>query len=99
MLTSLAMDTGEFQAWYTDQDVMVYSIGPDDKSPQLRMGHVSMITDLVGSPKKEFEKAYPEQTLIHDDSRVVTAERDEKIRITHYPQTHVIDRILFGHKE
>lgn len=46
------------------------------------MGHVSMITDIL---------------LTLDERYLITADKDEKIRITHYPQTFDIHGFCFGH--
>ncbi|AGO13712.1 AaceriAGL159Wp [[Ashbya] aceris (nom. inval.)] len=58
----------------------------EKKDPEPILGHVSMLTDiaLVTDTKKKY---------------VITADRDEHIKISHYPQSFVIDKWLFGHKE
>ena len=51
------------------------------------LGHVSMLTGILfakDSKNSEF---------------LITADKDEHIKISHYPQTYVIDKWLFGHKE
>lgn len=50
------------------------------------LGHVSMLVDL--------------ETISYNSKQyIVTADRDEHIRVTRYPQTYVIERWLFGHTE
>jgi tRNA (guanine-N(7)-)-methyltransferase subunit TRM82 len=50
------------------------------------LGHVSMLTDL---------------TLVsHEDQEfLITCDRDEHIRVSHYPQGFVIKSFLFGHEQ
>ena len=48
------------------------------------MGHLSMITDLK---------------LTKDEKHLITSDRDEKIRISCFPNCYNIDSYLLGHKE
>ncbi|CDO94014.1 unnamed protein product [Kluyveromyces dobzhanskii CBS 2104] len=50
-------------------------------------GHVSMLTD-VNMVKDSEGKQY-----------LISTDRDEHIRISHYPQTFIVDKWLFGHEE
>ncbi|GAV55291.1 hypothetical protein ZYGR_0AS06150 [Zygosaccharomyces rouxii] len=61
--------------------------GKVGKELQPLIGHVSMLTD-VAFGKDDQGKKY-----------LITSDRDEHIRVTHYPQTFVIDKWLFGHRE
>lgn len=50
------------------------------------LGHVSMLTDL---------------TLVKQDGQeyLITCDRDEHIRISQYPEGHIIKSFLFGHEQ
>ncbi|XP_037036811.1 tRNA (guanine-N(7)-)-methyltransferase non-catalytic subunit wuho [Bradysia coprophila] len=48
------------------------------------LGHLSMLLDVV---------------VTHDNRFVVTCDRDEKIRVTNYPGTHLIETYCLGHTE
>lgn len=51
---------------------------------KLLMGHLSMITDLK---------------LTKDEKHLITSDRDEKIRISCFPNSYNINSYLLGHKE
>ncbi|GAV50384.1 hypothetical protein ZYGR_0U02400 [Zygosaccharomyces rouxii] len=61
--------------------------GKAGKELQPLIGHVSMLTDVLFG-KDDQGKKY-----------LITSDRDEHIRVTHYPQTFIIDKWLFGHRE
>lgn len=50
------------------------------------LGHVSMLTDVAA-------------VELAGRSYLISADRDEHIRVTRYPQTFVIERWLFGHQQ
>jgi hypothetical protein len=56
---------------------------PDAKGEHL-LGHISSLTDMALSPSGQ---------------RLLTADRDEKIRISHYPHAFEIDAYCLGHTE
>lgn len=69
----------------------VYSIPIDgDATPEKElepiMGHVSMLTDVKVAEhnKQQF---------------IITGDRDEHVRVTHFPEAYVIKHWLFGHGE
>ncbi|VDD88326.1 unnamed protein product [Enterobius vermicularis] len=55
----------------------------DGKRGELLLGHVSMVLDIAISPC---------------DRYIASSDRDEKIRISRYPQTFVIHRFCLGHE-
>ncbi|KAG4105760.1 WD40 repeat-like protein [Neocallimastix lanati (nom. inval.)] len=65
-------------------DVYRYTVNSSIEEGELMLGHVSMLTDIL---------------LSSDEKYVLTSDRDEKIRITHYPKTYVISNYCLGHKE
>lgn len=48
------------------------------------MGHLSMLLDLI---------------LTNDEKFLITCDRDEKIRISNYPNSYNIDSYLLTHRE
>ena len=89
-----AITTGEDDTviFVADKFGDVYSMGVTgdivlEKDMKPILGHVSMLTSILfakDSKNSEF---------------LITADRDEHIKISHYPQTYVIDKWLFGHRE
>ncbi|QLG73887.1 hypothetical protein HG535_0F03990 [Zygotorulaspora mrakii] len=51
------------------------------------LGHVSMLTDIL------FVRD------LQGNKYIITSDRDEHIKISHYPQCYVVDKWLFGHKQ
>lgn len=70
----------------------VYKIGIDsepaveEKTLKPILGHVSMLTDVLVAENNG--KQY-----------LLTSDRDEHIKVSHYPQTYVVKHWLFGHDE
>lgn len=69
----------------------LYSFGVNDDQPCVNpepiLGHVSLLTDVAIGLDSNGKQL------------VFTSDRDEHIRITHFPQSFIIDKWLFGHKE
>lgn len=70
----------------------VYEIPIDASEPVLEkdlvpiLGHVSMLSDVL-------------ITEIEGKQFVLTGDRDEHIKVTHYPKSYVVKHWLFGHRE
>ncbi|KAJ1341945.1 hypothetical protein BSLG_003445 [Batrachochytrium salamandrivorans] len=60
-------------------DVYRYIVDDPEKQAELILGHVSMLTDVLWS---------------HDGKHILTADRDEKIRVSKYP--HAFDIVEFA---
>ncbi len=64
-------------------DVYLFKISDDSASKGiLLMGHLSILLDVA---------------MTADEMYIVTCDRDEKIRVTRYPQTYEIERFCLGH--
>lgn len=59
----------------------------EDQGLEPILGHVSMLTDVLVTSDANNKKY------------VITADRDEHIKVSHYPQTFIVERWLFGHQE
>ncbi|CCF56885.1 hypothetical protein KAFR_0B05890 [Kazachstania africana CBS 2517] len=68
-----------------DVDAPVVEKINDEVEPIL--GHVSMLTDILFKESKNGKRF------------IITADRDEHIKISHFPQSFIVDKWLFGHKE
>lgn len=55
------------------------------------LGHVSMLTDAEIVSHKEADQ--------EEEFFILTADRDEHIRVSRYPKAYLIERWLFGHDE
>lgn len=59
-----------------------------DGSSQFLLGHLFSLTDVTIITSQDYQ----------DIRYIISADRDEKIRITNYPKTHKIERYGFGHE-
>ncbi|SMN21072.1 similar to Saccharomyces cerevisiae YDR165W TRM82 Subunit of a tRNA methyltransferase complex composed of Trm8p and Trm82p that catalyzes 7-methylguanosine modification of tRNA [Maudiozyma saulgeensis] len=51
------------------------------------LGHVSMLTDVLF------------KTDSHGKKFIITSDRDEHIKVSHFPQSFIVDKWLFGHSQ
>ncbi|CAG0891679.1 unnamed protein product [Darwinula stevensoni] len=65
-------------------DVYSYSVEPYKAAGSLILGHVSMLMDMA---------------LTKEEDYIVTCDRDEKIRVSHYPNAYDIHGFCLGHTE
>lgn len=67
-----------------DRQGFVFTVGTKTKQVQQLLGHTaSLITGLALSP--------------HNDTFLLSADRDEKVRVSHFPKTFDIQGFLLGH--
>ncbi|XP_028399583.1 tRNA (guanine-N(7)-)-methyltransferase non-catalytic subunit wdr4-like [Dendronephthya gigantea] len=67
-------------------DVYSYNISEENglSNESLLLGHVSIILDMA---------------ISRDDRYILTADRDEKIRVSHFPNSYNIESFCLGHTE
>ncbi|KAJ3335845.1 WD repeat-containing protein 4 [Kappamyces sp. JEL0680] len=65
-------------------DLYAFSIATGLGDPKLLLGAVSILTDFVFTSDEKF---------------LITSDRDEKIRINHYPQVFDIEHFCLGHQQ
>ncbi|KAF3934734.1 hypothetical protein ABW20_dc0106844 [Dactylellina cionopaga] len=61
------------------------------------LGHVSMLTTLTTATATSSPDATTQSDAKNRKKYVITADRDEHIRVTNYPLTYVIHRFCLGH--
>uniref|UniRef100_A0A1I8M677 Uncharacterized protein n=1 Tax=Musca domestica TaxID=7370 RepID=A0A1I8M677_MUSDO len=65
-------------------DCYEYSCEDFEAAPKILLGHLSIVYDVLWS---------------RDEKYIVTCDRDDKIRVTNYPETAEIHTYCLGHKE
>lgn len=65
-------------------DAVQFSLQDLEKEGEIILGHLSMLLDVV---------------LTSDSKKIITCDRDEKIRVSHYPNAYNIISYCLGHKE
>ncbi|KAK3743855.1 hypothetical protein QZH41_011852, partial [Actinostola sp. cb2023] len=73
-----------------------YSTKDSDSKGTLVLGHISMIMDMK---ILMFKYCSLSQVLTRDNKYIITAERDEKIRVSHFPNSHSIESYCLGHTD
>ncbi|XP_076011284.1 tRNA (guanine-N(7)-)-methyltransferase non-catalytic subunit wdr4 [Genypterus blacodes] len=84
--TALAFSRAEDELLAADKsgDVYSFSVKEPQKEGELKLGHLSMLLAL---------------TLTPDDKYIITADRDEKIRVSRLSSPHNIQAFCLGHTE
>ncbi|KRZ53097.1 tRNA (guanine-N(7)-)-methyltransferase non-catalytic subunit wuho [Trichinella nativa] len=62
----------------------VYQFEPPSSKPSVLLGHISMILDLILSPDLRY---------------IVSCDRDNRIRVSNFPNTYNIETFCVGHKD
>lgn len=84
--TSLVFSQAEDEVLVADKsgDVYSFSVVEPQQDGELKMGHLSMVLAVTMSP---------------NDKYVITADRDEKIRVSHLRSPYNIQSFCLGHQE
>ncbi|CAM4606074.1 unnamed protein product [Leuciscus chuanchicus] len=84
--TSLVFTQAEDEVFVADKsgDVYSFSVLEPQKPGELKLGHLSMLLDVTLSP---------------DDKYIITADRDEKIRVSFRRSPYNIQAFCLGHRE
>ncbi|KAG7503183.1 tRNA (guanine-N(7)-)-methyltransferase non-catalytic subunit WDR4 [Solea senegalensis] len=84
--TALVFSQAEDELLVADKsgDVYSFSVVEPQREGELKMGHLSMLLAITMSP---------------DDKYIVTADRDEKIRVSHFRCPYNIQSFCLGHQE
>lgn len=84
--TSLAFTRAEDELLVADKsgDVYSFSVAEPQKEGELKMGHLSLLLAVTTSL---------------DDKYMITADRDEKIRVSHLRSPHSIQSFCLGHRQ
>ncbi|XP_005460963.1 tRNA (guanine-N(7)-)-methyltransferase non-catalytic subunit wdr4 isoform X3 [Oreochromis niloticus] len=84
--TSLVFTQAEDELLVADKsgDVYAFSVVEPQKEGELKMGHLSMLLAL---------------TVSLDDKYIITADRDEKIRVSHLRSPYNIQSFCLGHRQ
>lgn len=84
--SALAFSSDSKRLLVTDKTGDCYEFSCEDYEvlPKLLLGHLSIVYDILWSKDEKF---------------IITCDRDDKIRVTNYPNTYDIHSYCLGHKE
>ncbi|XP_077437046.1 tRNA (guanine-N(7)-)-methyltransferase non-catalytic subunit wdr4 [Vanacampus margaritifer] len=84
--TSLVFNKAEDEVLVADKsgDVYSFSVTEPEREGELKMGHLSMVLAV---------------TVSLNDKYIITADRDEKIRVSHFCSPYNIQSFCLGHKQ
>ncbi|KAJ8004599.1 hypothetical protein DPEC_G00137960 [Dallia pectoralis] len=84
--TSVVFTEDEDEVWVADKsgDVYSFSVVEPQRTGDMKLGHLSMLLSM---------------TLTPDNKYVITADRDEKIRVSHLKSPYNIQAFCLGHLE
>ncbi|XP_072253890.1 tRNA (guanine-N(7)-)-methyltransferase non-catalytic subunit wdr4 isoform X2 [Leuresthes tenuis] len=84
--TSLVFSQAEDELLVADKsgDVYSFSVGEPQRGGELKMGHLSMLLAVTMSP---------------DDKYIITADRDEKVRVSCHRSPYSIQSFCLGHQQ
>ncbi|KAM4559412.1 tRNA (guanine-N(7)-)-methyltransferase non-catalytic subunit wdr4 isoform 5-T5 [Odontesthes bonariensis] len=84
--TSLVFSQAEDELLVADKsgDVYSFSVGEPQREGQLKIGHLSMLLAVTMSP---------------DDKYIITADRDEKVRVSRHRYPYSIQSFCLGHQQ
>ncbi|XP_029936639.1 tRNA (guanine-N(7)-)-methyltransferase non-catalytic subunit wdr4-like [Myripristis murdjan] len=84
--TSLVFSQAEEEVLVADKsgDVYSFSVVEPYKEGELKLGHLSMLLAITMTP---------------NDKYIITADRDEKIRVSHHKSPYNIQSFCLGHRE
>ncbi len=83
MIAGTHIETNSYDAADKSGDVYEFSVR-DDGPGRLLLGHLSMLLGVA---------------LSRDEKYIITCDRDEKIRVSHYPNAYSIHNYCLGHKD
>ncbi len=82
-------------------EVHLYALDDWDTAGRHLLGHFSMLLDMVRPPKICNAKfvVFFSQVLSPTNSHVITCDRDEKIRVSKFPNSYNIESFCLDHTE
>lgn len=90
-------------------DVYSFSVAAPQVEGELKMGHLSMLLAVVREARRNRSLGTgevwshrcpsPRQTTSPDDRYIISADRDEKIRVSRLGSPHDIQSFCLGHRQ